>query len=90
MNISVILYPENKLKGEIYVRKLRKVREDKGLSLRDVSSDLGVDHSLISLWERSLRSPSEENKIKLELYFNRKIEYLLEEDEHANHEMTVK
>lgn len=67
------------------MRNLRRVRENKALSLRDVGEDLEVNYSIISLWERGHRNPSKRNIKKLEEYFGEKIEYLMEKDEHANH-----
>lgn len=71
------------------IKNLRRVREDKGMSLRDLGADLKVDHSLVSYWERGLRSPSKENKLKLEKYFEEDVEYLLGQDAHANHTETM-
>ena len=71
------------------MRNLRRIRENKSLSLRDVGADLDVNYSLVSYWERGIRNPSERNIIKLEEYFELPIEYLLEDDEHVNHPGTV-
>lgn len=70
------------------MKNLRRVRENKMLSLRDVATDLDVNYSIISYWERGKRVPSEDNATKLEEYFDKDIEYLLAQDEHANHPET--
>lgn len=67
------------------MRNLRRVRENKMLSLRDVGMDLDVNYSLISYWETGKRTPSKVNIIKLEEYFDEDIEYLMAEDVHTNH-----
>lgn len=72
------------------MRNLRRVRENKMMSLRDVAKDLDVNYSVISYWETGKRTPSEVNAHKLEGYFNKDIDYLLAKDEHANHPETVK
>lgn len=72
------------------MRNLRRIRENKSLSLRDVGADLGVNYSLISYWEHGKRNPSKVNALKLEEYFGEDIEYLLELDKHANHPETIK
>lgn len=66
-------------------KNLRRVRNDMGLSLRDVGADLDVNYSIISFWESGTRSPSRRNIIKLEKYFEKDIKYLMGVDEHANH-----
>lgn len=70
-------------------KNLRRVRNNMGLSLRDVAADLDVNYSLISYWETDLRQPSERNIVKLEEYFDETIEYLMAKDEHMNHAATV-
>lgn len=65
------------------MKNLRRVRENKTLSLRDVAADFGINYSIVSLWERGLRTPSEVNAVKLEEYFNKSIDYLMAVDKHT-------
>lgn len=74
----------------VKMRKMRKVREGLQLSLRDVGKDLEVDYSLISYWESGRRNPSKRNIKKLEAYFGKPIDYLMDIDEHRAHKATAR
>ena len=41
------------------LNRIAEIREEKGLSLRDLEKLSGVDHSTISLVENGLRSPTQ-------------------------------
>lgn len=70
--------PQEKPTGVVLV--LKREREKRGLSLRDLSKLIGVDRSTISYWEHGLKTPRERNKLKLVRVFGVKIEELLAED----------
>lgn len=59
---------------------LKRERERKGLSLRDLAKMIGVDRSTISYWEHGIKTPRDRNKLKLVRVFGMKIEELLAED----------
>lgn len=58
---------------------LRKLRKDKSLSLRDLSSRLKVDSSLIAKIERNERSPSKEFIRQIAIFFNIEEQKLINE-----------
>ncbi|MBN2213986.1 MAG: helix-turn-helix transcriptional regulator [Bacteroidales bacterium] len=58
---------------------LRKLRKDKSLSLRDLSSRLNVDSSLIAKIERNERSPSKEFIRQIAIFFKIEEQKLLNE-----------
>lgn len=45
---------------------LKKVREEKGYTLRELASELGVNYSVISYWEYGKKKPRTNNQLKLE------------------------
>lgn len=56
---------------------LRKLRKSKGLTMKDVASEVGVSEATMSLYERGLRSPSYEVLLKLGEYFGVSVDFLL-------------
>lgn len=64
------------------VRRMRELRESQGVSLRELANELNVNYSLVSYWESGKRNPSKGNIKKLESFFNKPIDYILEEDPH--------
>lgn len=70
--------PQEKQPGTVLV--LKREREKRGLSLRDLSKLIDVDRSTISYWEHGIKTPRERNKLKLVRVFGVKIEELLAED----------
>lgn len=59
---------------------LKRERERKGLSLRDLGNLVGVDRSTVSYWEHGLKTPRERSKFKLVQIFGMRIDELLAED----------
>lgn len=59
---------------------LKRVRQERGKSLRDLAKELKVHWSTVSYWERGIKTPRERNKIKLANIFNMSSEDLLKED----------
>lgn len=64
--------------AEERVRKLRTVREQRNLSLRELAEELKVHYSLISYWERGLKTPRAGNKVKLSKALGKPADELLE------------
>lgn len=48
------------------VKKLKKIREESGHTVRSLAKDIGVNMSSISYWENGVKSPRQRNKIKLQ------------------------
>jgi len=63
-------------------KQLRNERDAKGDTLREVSSSIGIDQSLISKIEKNERKPTREQIIKLAEYYGLSIRGLLN-DWHA-------
>jgi len=55
------------------IQKLRKAKE---LSLRKLSSEIGISHNNLASYERDAIVPSLENAVKISQYFNVPLEYL--------------
>jgi transcriptional regulator with XRE-family HTH domain len=54
---------------ETFGEKIRRLREEKGVYLRQVASFLEIDQALLSKIERGERRAQREQVIKLSLYF---------------------
>lgn len=54
--------------------KLKKIREEKGLSVDDVAQDLDLTRQAIYNYEADMRIPRDEIKIKLANYYKKSIE----------------
>lgn len=61
-------------------RKMKTIRENRSVSLRQLADVLDVNYSTISYWENGKRSPEGENIEKLEKFFKMEIVDLMEED----------
>ena len=48
------------------VKKLKKVREDSGYTVRSLAKKIGVNMSSISYWENGIKNPKESNRLKLQ------------------------
>lgn len=55
---------------------LRELRMSLGKSMEEVSSDLGISQSAISMYEHGDRVPRDEIKIKLADYYNTSVQAL--------------
>ncbi|QYC52131.1 transcriptional regulator [Staphylococcus phage vB_Sau-RP15] len=55
---------------ETKVLNLKKVREEKGHTVRSLAQEIGVHYSLISYWESGKRKPKSANLMKLEKALN--------------------
>lgn len=51
--------------AEMFTRKLRVIRESKGISQEELAARAGLDRSYISLVERGRRSPTVNTLIKI-------------------------
>lgn len=57
--------------------RLYQLRKSKGLSQVTVQMDTGVDQSLLSKFEKGIRTPPTEALIKLADFYNVSIDYIL-------------
>ena len=60
-----------------FAKRLKELREDKGVSRQELADALFVSVRLISYWENGLRECSFDMLIKIAKYFNESIDYLL-------------
>lgn len=58
---------ENRIKSNaVLAMKLKKLRSEKGLSLREAAKEIGVNYRSIFNWEEGSCKPSKDNLNKLE------------------------
>lgn len=58
-------------------RKLRSLREDKGVTQDDVARLLGVSRTAVTYWESGTKRPDLVNLVKLADLYNVSLDYLL-------------
>lgn len=61
----------------ILSKRIKYLREEKGLSQKELANYLNISNSTLSQYESGVRVPSDEIKIKLAKYFNVTTDYLL-------------
>lgn len=61
---------------KIFAERLKDLRAEDGLTLKDVSSAIGVSINTVSRWERQERLPNIENIVALAKLFNVSADYL--------------
>lgn len=59
------------------MEKLKELRKEKGISLKELGSIIGVAESTMSLYENGKRQPDYETLLKLAEYFGVTVDYLL-------------
>ncbi len=62
------------------MEKLRELRKEKGISLKELGSVVNVAESTMSLYENGKRQPDYETLLKLAEYFGVTVDYLLRGD----------
>jgi transcriptional regulator with XRE-family HTH domain len=62
---------------EIFARRIRELREEKGLGVRELAAILDISHSAISLYENQKRVPDILVSQKFALYFGTTCDYLI-------------
>lgn len=63
------------------MEKLRELRKEKGISLKELGAEMGVAESTMSLYENGKRQPDYETLLKLAEYFGVTVDYLLRGDD---------
>ncbi len=58
-------------------KRLRELRKEKGLTMKELGEMLGVSEATISLYESGKRTPNDELKKKLADFFKVSVDYLL-------------
>ena len=59
------------------MEKLRKLRKEKGISLKELGATIGVAESTMSLYENGKRQPDYETLLKFAKYFNVSVDYFI-------------
>jgi transcriptional regulator with XRE-family HTH domain len=62
----------------LFGERLRQLREQRGLSQKDLAVQLGVRQSAISWWERGEREPSLSNAVKAAEFFGVNVQYFVD------------
>jgi transcriptional regulator with XRE-family HTH domain len=84
LKIYYILWLVNKppkgAKGmSVFGNKVKRLRENKGLSTRMLAEIIGVSHGQISKYERGVHEPTLSVLIKYKEYFNVSLDYLCDD-----------
>ena len=56
---------------------LKKLRAERGISLRDLEKEVGISHNTLALYEKERTVPSVENGFAIAEYFGLPLEYFL-------------
>lgn len=67
-------------------KRLRQLREEKNLKQEELANILSISASAIGMYERNLREPDDELKLKISRYFNCSIDYLVGKTDIRNYE----
>lgn len=59
------------------MNRLRRVRKQKGLTIKEVSEDTGISEQVLSYYENEKREPKKETWIKLADYYDVPVAYLM-------------
>ena len=60
----------------IFIKRLKEIRKDKGLSMSELANKIGVSTNTISRWERGERIPNLEALVTLDKFFKVSTDYL--------------
>ena len=62
---------------KIFAERLKELRLEKNLSLKELAKEIGVSDIAISRWENELRIPNIESLVELAKFFGVSSDYLL-------------
>ena len=65
------------MKNNIFGKKLKELRNEKGLSQQKLGENLGFCNQTISFWENGFREPDLDTLVKISRYFEVDLEDLL-------------
>ena len=68
------------MKNNIFGKRLKELRTEKGLSQRKLGEIFNVCNQTISFWESGSREPDLDTLLAIAHYFDISLEYLLEEN----------
>ncbi len=60
----------------IFGKRLKELREERGVSQPALAKELGVSRAIVSFWENGLREPTLSNLVAIADYFDESIDYL--------------
>ena len=66
--------------NEIYVKRIRDLREDHDLKQEDIASMLGIQQTVYSRYERGFQNIPLEHLVKLADYYGVSIDYIFERE----------
>lgn len=64
--------------------RLKKLREDADMLSKDLASEINVEPSTITNWEKGNRSPKEDMLVRIADYFDCSVDYLLGRTDNKN------
>ena len=62
---------------EIFAKRIKELREERGLGVRELAAKLGISHSAISLYESCKRTPDIDTCKLFADFFNVSGDYLI-------------
>ena len=62
---------------EIFAQRLRELRQEKGLSMKQLAKELGTTDAAISNWENEINEPKISYLRSIAVFFNVSADYLL-------------
>ena len=68
------------MKNNVFGKKLRELRLEKGLSQQKLGKELGFCNQTISFWESGSREPDLDTLVKIAHFFGVSIDELLEDN----------
>lgn len=68
------------MKNNVFGKKLKELRLEKGLSQRALGEEFKVCNQTISFWETGSREPDLDSLLEIAHYFDVSLEFLLEEN----------
>lgn len=60
-----------------FAKRLKLLRENKGLSQREFASEIGEIQQTVASWEKGKGSPRDDKKIRIANFFHTTLDYLL-------------
>lgn len=68
------------MKNNVFGRRLKELRLEKGLSQRKLGEVFNVCNQTISFWESGAREPDLDTLVEISQYFEVNLDYLLEDN----------